>query len=59
MASNMEITLERHRVAAPAKSDRDPRIDAAKGVAIVLVVSFIMLLTINLLQAWARGKSGK
>lgn len=38
MASNMEIVLERHRVVAPAKSDRDPRIDAAKGVAIVLVV---------------------
>jgi len=25
----------------------------------MLVVSFVMLLTINLLQAWARGKSGK
>ena len=32
----------------------------ATAIAVVmLVVSFIMLLTINLLQAWARGKSGK
>lgn len=38
MASNVETLLERHRVGAPAESGRDPRIDAAKGVAIVLVV---------------------
>jgi acyltransferase len=38
MASNVETILERHRVVAPVNSDRDPRIDAAKGVAIVLVV---------------------
>ena len=32
----------------------------ATAIAVVmLVVSFLMLLTINLLQAWARGKSGK
>lgn len=38
MVSNAQTILERHREVAPAKSDRDPRIDAAKGVAIVLVV---------------------
>jgi hypothetical protein len=26
---------------------------------VMLVVSFLMLLSINLLQGWARGKSGK
>jgi sulfate transport system permease protein len=32
----------------------------ATAIAVVMLnVSFIMLLTINLLQAWARGKSGK
>ena len=32
----------------------------ATAIAVVmLVVSFAMLLTINLLQAWARGKNGK
>lgn len=38
MASNAEIVLARYRAAAPVKPERDPRIDAAKGVAIVLVV---------------------
>jgi acyltransferase len=38
MASNADIVLERHRQIAPARPERDPRIDAAKGIAIVLVV---------------------
>jgi sulfate transport system permease protein len=32
----------------------------ATAIAVVmLVASFVMLLTINLLQAWARGRNGK
>ncbi|WP_368565359.1 acyltransferase family protein [Pseudoxanthomonas sp. UTMC 1351] len=38
MASNTEAVLQRQRAIAPVMPERDPRIDAAKGVAIVLVV---------------------
>lgn len=38
MAAKADIVLAEPRVAAPAKAGRDPRIDAAKGAAIVLVV---------------------
>jgi acyltransferase len=38
MASNAETVLGHHRITTPSRSERDPRIDAAKGVAMILVV---------------------
>jgi acyltransferase len=38
MASNINLALARHRAVTSVSADRDPRIDAAKGVAIMLVV---------------------
>jgi len=59
IAGNMPMVSEITPLFIITKLEQYDYAGATAIAVVMLVVSFIMLLTINLLQAWARGKSGK
>jgi sulfate transport system permease protein len=59
IAGNMPMISEITPLFIITKLEQYDYAGATAIAVVMLVVSFIMLLTINLLQAWARGKSGK
>jgi sulfate transport system permease protein len=59
IAGNMPMVSEITPLFIITKLEQYDYTGATAIAVVMLIVSFIMLLTINLLQAWARGKSGK
>ena len=59
IAGNMPMVSEITPLFIITKLEQYDYAGATSIAVVMLVVSFLMLLTINLLQAWARGKSGK
>ena len=59
IAGNMPMVSEITPLFIITKLEQYDYAGATAIAVVMLVASFIMLLTINLLQAWARGKSGK
>ena len=59
IAGNMPMVSEITPLFIITKLEQYDYAGATAIAVVMLVVSFVMLLTINLLQAWARGKSGK
>ncbi|NRR30141.1 sulfate ABC transporter permease subunit CysT [Oxalobacteraceae bacterium] len=59
IAGNMPMVSEITPLFIITKLEQYDYAGATAIAVVMLVVSFAMLLTINLLQAWARGKSGK
>jgi sulfate transport system permease protein len=59
IAGNMPMVSEITPLFIITKLEQYDYAGATSIAVVMLVVSFILLLTINLLQAWARGKSGK
>ncbi len=59
IAGNMPMVSEITPLFIITKLEQYDYAGATAIATVMLVVSFILLLTINLLQAWARGKSGK
>ena len=59
IAGNMPMVSEITPLFIITKLEQYDYAGATAIAVVMLVVSFLMLLTINLLQAWARGKSGK
>jgi len=59
IAGNMPMVSEITPLFIITKLEQYDYTGATAIAVVMLVVSFILLLTINLLQAWARGKSGK
>jgi len=59
IAGNMPMVSEITPLFIITKLEQYDYAGATAIAVVMLIVSFIMLLTINLLQAWARGKSGK
>lgn len=59
IAGNMPMVSEITPLFIITKLEQYDYAGATAIAVVMLVVSFILLLTINLLQAWARGKSGK
>jgi sulfate/thiosulfate transport system permease protein len=59
IAGNMPMVSEITPLFIITKLEQYDYAGATAIAVVMLVVSFIMLLTINLLQAWARGKSGR
>ncbi|MTV39240.1 MULTISPECIES: sulfate ABC transporter permease subunit CysT [Duganella] len=59
IAGNMPMVSEITPLFIITKLEQYDYSGATAIAVVMLVVSFILLLTINLLQAWARGKSGK
>ncbi len=59
IAGNMPMVSEITPLFIITKLEQYDYTGATAIAVVMLVVSFIMLLAINLLQAWARGKSGK
>jgi len=59
IAGNMPMVSEITPLFIITKLEQYDYAGATAIAVVMLVVSFIMLLSINLLQAWARGKSGK
>ena len=59
IAGNMPMVSEITPLFIITKLEQYDYAGATAIAVVMLVVSFILLLSINLLQAWARGKSGK
>lgn len=59
IAGNMPMVSEITPLFIITKLEQYDYAGATAIAVVMLVASFLMLLTINLLQAWARGKSGK
>ena len=59
IAGNMPMVSEITPLFIITKLEQYDYTGATAIAVVMLVVSFLMLLAINLLQAWARGKSGK
>lgn len=59
IAGNMPMVSEITPLFIITKLEQYDYAGATAIAVVMLIVSFIMLLGINLLQAWARGKSGK
>jgi sulfate/thiosulfate transport system permease protein len=59
IAGNMPMVSEITPLFIITKLEQYDYTGATAIAVVMLIVSFIMLLAINLLQAWARGKSGK
>ncbi|NYE61445.1 sulfate transport system permease protein [Duganella sp. 1224] len=59
IAGNMPMVSEITPLFIITKLEQYDYAGATAIAVVMLVVSFILLLAINLLQAWARGKSGK
>ena len=59
IAGNMPMVSEITPLFIITKLEQYDYAGATAIAVVMLVVSFAMLLTINLLQAWARGKNGK
>ena len=59
IAGNMPMVSEITPLFIITKLEQYDYAGATAIAAVMLVVSFLLLLTINLLQAWARGKNGK
>jgi sulfate transport system permease protein len=59
IAGNMPMVSEITPLFIITKLEQYDYAGATAIAVVMLVVSFLMLLSINLLQAWARGKSGK
>ena len=59
IAGNMPMVSEITPLFIITKLEQYDYAGATAIAVVMLVVSFLMLLTINLLQAWARGKNGK
>lgn len=59
IAGNMPMISEITPLFIITKLEQYDYAGATAIAVVMLVVSFLMLLAINLLQAWARGKSGK
>jgi sulfate transport system permease protein len=59
IAGNMPMVSEITPLFIITKLEQYDYAGATAIAVVMLVVSFLLLLTINLLQAWARGKSGK
>jgi len=59
IAGNMPMVSEITPLFIITKLEQYDYAGATAIAVVMLIASFIMLLTINLLQAWARGKSGK
>jgi sulfate transport system permease protein len=59
IAGNMPMVSEITPLFIITKLEQYDYAGATAIAVVMLIVSFIMLLAINLLQAWARGKSGK
>jgi len=59
IAGNMPMVSEITPLFIITKLEQYDYAGATAIAVVMLVVSFLMLLAINLLQAWARGKSGK
>ena len=58
IAGNMPMVSEITPLFIITKLEQYDYAGATAIAVVMLIVSFLMLLTINLLQAWARGKSG-
>ena len=59
IAGNMPMVSEITPLFIITKLEQYDYAGATAIAVVMLIVSFILLLTINLLQAWARGRSGK
>ncbi|WP_093558980.1 sulfate ABC transporter permease subunit CysT [Pseudoduganella namucuonensis] len=59
IAGNMPMVSEITPLFIITKLEQYDYAGATAIAVVMLLISFVMLLTINLLQAWARGKSGK
>jgi sulfate transport system permease protein len=59
IAGNMPMVSEITPLFIITKLEQYDYTGATAIAVVMLIVSFILLLAINLLQAWARGKSGK
>ncbi|WP_233410455.1 sulfate ABC transporter permease subunit CysT [Rugamonas violacea] len=59
IAGNMPMVSEITPLFIITKLEQYDYAGATAIAVVMLLVSFVLLLTINLLQAWARGKSGK
>jgi sulfate transport system permease protein len=59
IAGNMPMVSEITPLFIITKLEQYDYAGATAIAVVMLIASFVMLLTINLLQAWTRGKSGK
>jgi sulfate transport system permease protein len=59
IAGNMPMVSEITPLFIITKLEQYDYAGATAIAVVMLLVSFVLLLSINLLQAWARGKSGK
>ncbi|MNY34535.1 Sulfate transport system permease protein CysT [compost metagenome] len=59
IAGNMPMVSEITPLFIITKLEQYDYAGATAIAVVMLLISFVLLLSINLLQAWARGKSGK